>query len=80
LLVLFVIVEQSLARPMLDLYRLPTYVGLMMLLVGVPLFIGSRLVSGHLAHWLSGRALLALGLALDAFGPHRPACVANMLR
>ena len=42
--------------------------GLMMLPMVVPLFIVPRLVSRHLAHRLSGRALLALGLFLVCIG------------
>jgi hypothetical protein len=42
--------------------------GLMILPMVVPLFIVPRLVSRHLAHRLSGRALLALGLCLVCIG------------
>ena len=42
--------------------------GLMMLPMVVPLFIVPRIVSRHLAHRLSGRALLTLGLFLVCLG------------
>ena len=42
--------------------------GLMMLPMVVPLFIVPRIVSQHLAHRLSGRALLTLGLFLVCLG------------
>jgi EmrB/QacA subfamily drug resistance transporter len=42
--------------------------GLMMLPMVVPLFIVPRIVSRHLAHRLSGRALLTLGLFLVCIG------------
>lgn len=105
LLALFVLVERSQIRPMLDLsyFRMPTYLGanlaqfsfsagmltmltflpiyfqsglghasgragLMMLPMVVPLFIVPRIVTRHLAHRLSGRALLAAGLLLVGLG------------
>jgi MFS family permease len=42
--------------------------GLMMLPMVVPLFIVPRIVSGHLAHRLSGRAILTIGLFLVCMG------------
>ena len=58
----------------------PANAGLMMLPMAAPLFIAPPLVSRHLAHRLSGRALLALGLALVALGLGWLAGVAGALR
>jgi EmrB/QacA subfamily drug resistance transporter len=46
----------------------PRDAGLLMLPLGVPLFIVPRLVAVHLAHRLSGRALLTVGLSLVTAG------------
>ncbi|WP_109478244.1 MFS transporter [Paraburkholderia sp. C35] len=53
--------------------------GLMMLPMVVPLFVVPRLVSRHLAHRLSGRALLSLGLSLVCAGLIAFYLVANLL-
>ncbi|KQR81869.1 hypothetical protein ASG35_05535 [Burkholderia sp. Leaf177] len=53
--------------------------GLMMLPMVVPLFVVPRIVSRHLAHRLSGRALLTLGLLLVCIGLCLFAAVARMV-
>lgn len=105
LFALFILVERTQLRPMLDLsyFRRPTYIGanlaqlsfsagmltmltfmpiflqsglghasaaagLMMLPMVAPLLIVPRIVTRHLAHRLSGRALLAVGLFLVCVG------------
>jgi EmrB/QacA subfamily drug resistance transporter len=105
LLILFIIVEQRQARPMLDFsfFRMPTYLGaniaqlafaaglltmltfmpiyfqsglgftprragLLMLPMALPLFIVPRIVTMQLSHRLTGRALLASGLAIVSAG------------
>ncbi|WP_186223013.1 MFS transporter [Burkholderia gladioli] len=50
------------------LHRSPLEAGLLMLLLAVPLFAVPRVVSVHLEHRLSGRALLSIGLVLVAAG------------
>lgn len=51
-----------------DLGHAPAAAGLMMLPMVLPLFIVPRVVSRHLAHRLSGRALLTLGLFIVCIG------------
>ncbi|WP_258181545.1 MFS transporter [Burkholderia gladioli] len=50
------------------LHRSPLEAGLLMLPLAVPLFAVPRVVSVHLEHRLSGRALLSIGLVLVAAG------------
>ncbi|TPG52055.1 MFS transporter [Sphingomonas glacialis] len=46
----------------------PTTAGLMMVPMALPLFIVPRLVARYLTHWMTGRALLALGLTFVSIG------------
>jgi EmrB/QacA subfamily drug resistance transporter len=57
----------------------PAAAGLMMLPMVAPLFIVPRIVSQHLAHRLSGRALLTIGLFLVCIGLFWFAAVAKQL-
>lgn len=50
------------------LRQTPLIAGLMMLPLAAPLFVMPRIVSSHLDHRLSGRALLTIGLLLVAVG------------
>ncbi|WP_109476189.1 MFS transporter [Paraburkholderia sp. C35] len=50
------------------LHRTPLVAGLMMLPLAAPLFVMPRIVSAHLDHRLSGRALLSIGLCLVSAG------------
>ncbi len=58
----------------------PIRAGLLMLPMAIPLFAMPRLVSAHIAHRLSGRALLTIGLSLVSIGLLWMALAAPSLR